>query len=86
MTAARPGSVVLWFWNVKSSSTTALTLPEGAVSRNASTGTGTGYVTVLAAESAQPLSGTVPGPTAVADGSSSTGRTTMVALVVAPSV
>lgn len=83
VTAAQPGSRVVWFWNVKSSASTTLSLPDGTVSRSAYTGTGTGYVTTLAAESAQTVSGPVPGPTSTADGVT-TGRTTMVAVVLAP--
>jgi PKD repeat protein len=84
VTAADAGSRVLWLWNVKSSSTSTLSLPAGTVSRGAFSGSGTGYVTTLAAESAQPVSGTVAGPTSTADGSTTVGRTTMVALVLAP--
>jgi PKD repeat protein len=83
VTAAQQGSRVLWLWNVKSSASTVLSLPDGTVSRSSFTGTGTGYVTTLAAESAQTVSGAVPGPTSTADGVAS-GRTTMVALVLAP--
>ncbi|GAA3171982.1 hypothetical protein GCM10010531_26760 [Blastococcus jejuensis] len=84
VTADRPGSLALWFWNVKSSATTDLSVPAGTVSRNFSPGSGTGRMTSLAAESAGPVSGNVPGPTSVANGVT-TGRTTMVALVIPPS-
>jgi hypothetical protein len=83
VTAASQGSRVLWLWNVKSSASTVLSLPDGTVSRSSFTGTGTGYVTTLAAESAQAVSGAVAGPTSTADGVT-TGRTTMVAVVLAP--
>jgi PKD repeat protein len=84
VTATKAGSYALWFWNVKSSGTTALTVPSGTVSRNAATGTGTGYITTLAAESASAVSGTVTGPTSVANGSATTGRTIMISLVIPP--
>jgi len=84
VTASTPGSRALWFWNVKSSSTTELTVPDGTVARNSGTGSGTWYLTTLAAESADAVSGTVAGPTSVADGTGTTGRTTMVALIIPP--
>jgi PKD repeat protein len=84
VSAANAGSRVLWLWNVKSSSTTTLSVPAGTVGRSAFSGTGTGYVTTLAAESADTVSGPVAGPTSTADGSTTTGRTTMVAIVLAP--
>lgn len=83
VTAAVAGSRVLWIWNVKSSATTSMSLPDGTVVRYSSRGSGTGYVTTLAVESAQPVSGDVPGPTSVADGVTM-GRTTMIAVVLAP--
>jgi hypothetical protein len=78
-----PGSWVVWYWADKSSATTtAWTAPAGTVSRGASYGTGTTYISSLVADLDGPSAvGSVPGPTASTNAAS---RGNGVALVLEP--
>ena len=73
------GSWVVRFWTDKSSSTTAWTLPAGLSLRASGYGTGSGYLTTVAADEAAPRSqGTAAAMTARTDASSRAAATTIV--------
>jgi hypothetical protein len=78
-----PGSWVVWYWADKSSgTTTAWTAPADTVSRGASYGIGTTYISSLVADlDASSAIGSVPGPTASTNAAS---RGNGVALVFKP--
>jgi len=77
------GGRLVSYWGEKSSSTTTLTPPAGVTAREASTGTGSGRITALAADSTDPVQpGTAGGLTATADTASA--KALMFTVVLAP--
>lgn len=78
---AAEGSRLISAWADKSSATTTMTAPAGTTARLLSTGSSSGRITALVADS-QPAAGTAAPLTATAN--SATAKATMLSLVIAP--
>jgi len=82
VTSAVNGVRLVSYWGEESSSTTTLTAPAGVTARESSTGSGSGRITALAADSGSYPAGTIPGVTATANAASA--RVMMFSVALAP--
>ena len=83
-TVSTAGSVVLWSWADKSSTTTGWTLPAGVTARATGTGTGTGFLTAALGDSGAWPAGPVPAQTATTSPAGTATRGVMTTIVLAP--